>query len=339
MSTTTGNEEEVDTLKLSSCHLVEVLADDSLLWTWSYPHLSPQLRTICTSKCNVILSQGVKSVREEEDGTTDKEGGFMMQGKNFHLDNLWFYVVFPVRPNGAKVSGSDNKAVPVKMVGVIVVAANFHKEMYESVGNVLYLTYMKTGDASLVLQQFLSLVVEGNCSLPKKKVFTLDDHWLSAPYDNHQIKEIILRFGLETILIYTALQKRKRIVVYHYDIDVLSNFTFSLPALSNSPEVWKAIYPWIDLNEYELEFTKNNDFYIMGCTVAGVESNLDLFDLFVNIPAAEISVAPHAREHISMNKTHKEMATFMVQLASSETTEDEVVASILKRNEEIKDKL
>lgn len=33
----------------------------------------------------------------------------------------------------------------------------------------------------------------------------------------------------------------------------------------------------------------------MGCTVAGVESNLDLFDLFVNIPAAEISVAPHAR--------------------------------------------
>lgn len=141
----------------------------------------------------------------------------MMQGKNFHLDNLWFYVVFPVRPNGAKVSGSDNKAVPVrtqcklylmsstthflcgacnnlqysvqvKMVGVIVVAANFHKEMYESVGNVLYLTYMKTGDASLVLQQFLSLVVEGNCSLPKKKVFTLDDHWLSAPYDNHQIK-------------------------------------------------------------------------------------------------------------------------------------------------------
>lgn len=33
------------------------------------------------------------------------------------------------------------------------------------------------------------------------------------------------------------------------------------------------------------------------------------------------------------------MATFMVQLASSETTEDEVVASILKRNEEIKDKL
>lgn len=33
----------------------------------------------------------------------------------------------------------------------------------------------------------------------------------------------------------------------------------------------------------------------MGCTFAGVETNADLFDVFVNIPAAEISVAPHAR--------------------------------------------
>jgi len=103
-------------------------------------------------------------------------------------------------------------------------------------------------------------------------------------------------------------------------------------------KIWNAIYPWVDLNEDELSFIKNIPFYVMGCTVAGVE-NSDLFDVFVNIPAAEISVAPHARESIAMNKTHKELATFMVQLASSDnTSEDELVAGILKRTIEMKNK-
>lgn len=101
-------------------------------------------------------------------------------------------------------------------------------------------------------------------------------------------------------------------------------------------------------------------FYVMGCTNAEVESRLELFDIFINIPAAEITVAPHARgrinnltlmfmlndndlliilESISMNKAHKELATFMVKLASSEeVTEDELVEEVTKHSILIVDK-
>lgn len=33
----------------------------------------------------------------------------------------------------------------------------------------------------------------------------------------------------------------------------------------------------------------------MGCTQAGVEHRSDLYDIFINVPAAEIGVAPHAK--------------------------------------------
>lgn len=74
------------------------------------------------------------------------------------------------------------------MVGVLVAAEDFCPEMYDRVGNALYLTYMKTGDPSIVLQQFLSLIVDGSCLLPKKKKLLLSDYSFSSNYDKHQIK-------------------------------------------------------------------------------------------------------------------------------------------------------
>jgi hypothetical protein len=40
---------------------------------------------------------------------------------------------------------------------------------------------------------------------------------------------------------------------------------------------------------------QDKQFYIMGCPQADVENRTDLYDVFVNIPAAEIIVPSHAK--------------------------------------------
>jgi len=229
----------------------------------------------------------------------------------------------------------------IKTIGVVVVSEDFSPDKYQKVGEILHLSYRKTGNPSVVLKQFLFLIVDGVCLLPKKKTFTLADYESTVPFTQHQIKGIISKFGLETILIYTALLRKRKIVVYHYNIDELNQFIMSLPFLVASLQnsIWNSIYPWVDLNEEEIAFMKNIPFYIMGCTQAGIENRNDLFDVFINIPAGEINVPLHAKERISMNKTHKEMAMFMVQSASSDATEEQVVDEIAKQSQTIMDKL
>jgi hypothetical protein len=84
----------------------------------------------------------------------------------------------------------------------------------------------------------------------------------------------------------------------------------------------------------------------------------DLFDVFVHLPAREISIAPSARgkyfnhlnfqqlnyiytsESMAMTKAHKEIAYFMVQLAqNAATSERQVIQSVAAKTNELLEQL
>jgi len=154
------------------------------------------------------------------------------------------------------------------------------------------------------------------------------------------LKGIVLRFGLETILIYTALILKKRVIVYHHDVDSLIEFVLSLPAFLVHREIWDAVFPWIDLHDSEIGEFKNQKFYILGCPNSAVENHTELYDVFVNVPASEISVAPHAKDTMTMTKTHKDIALFMVQLSEKESaTERDVMQEIARKTKDLLDHL
>lgn len=75
-------------------------------------------------------------------------------------------------------------------VGVIVEAKDFNPERYQIVSQVLFRTYHKQADPTIVLQQFLSLIVSGTCQLPKKKLFSSADYDTCQPFADFQIKGI-----------------------------------------------------------------------------------------------------------------------------------------------------
>ena len=58
---------------------------------------------------------------------------------------------------------------------------------------------------------------------------------------------------------------------------------------------WSLLHPYVHLEEDELDDLRSGPAYIAGFVDAAVESNTDLYDLFVNLSTEEITVATHAK--------------------------------------------
>ena len=48
-------------------------------------------------------------------------------------------------------------------------------------------------------------------------------------------------------------------------------------------------------SEDEIQELRGTSSYVAGFTDAAIENRTDLFDLFINVPAAEITIAPNAK--------------------------------------------
>nr|AGM32878.1 protein FAM45A-like protein [Coptotermes formosanus] len=147
-------------------------------------------------------------------------------------------------------------------------------------------------------------------------------------------------FGLETILIYTALLLKKRIVVYHHSLEALLKWMSTFPALMWHRKAADILFPWVDLVSEEILDLKSSTSYVAGCRDSGAVQFTDLYDVLVNLPAREITVATHAKESMTMTKTHKDIAVFMVQLAENESlSEQHVVREIADKTRELLNQL
>ncbi|GFT32290.1 DENN domain-containing protein 10 [Nephila pilipes] len=145
---------------------------------------------------------------------------------------------------------------------------------------------------------------------------------LNKPWIVMELQDVVKIFGLETILIYTALLLKKRIVVYHHRLDSLLWFVRALPAFMWHRQDWNIIYPYMQLTNIEISELLSLQTYVAGFRDAAVEGRTELYDVFVNLPAIEITVAAHAKEMFAMTKTHKEIAVFMTRQAENTDLND-----------------
>ncbi|XP_033340777.2 DENN domain-containing protein 10 [Megalopta genalis] len=301
---------------LLSCSIIEKDSNGDVLWTWSYPFISELQKAVVYRKCNLESECNSSQV--------------FVFSRHKHD---WFYI------HSTEVFDSD-KLPKVKQFALVLFAKDFNPRKYEVLSRVLSKMYCKTGKPTEILQLYLSVFTKGSCSTQENGTFVSDDFNSYRFTVNTNIRELIKAFELETILIYTALLLKKRIIVYHHSLEQLLKWTGLFPALMKHRKVSDNLFPWVDLVDDELAELKKHSHYVAGCRNSSISSRTDLFDLLVNIPAREITVASHAKESLTMTKTHKEIALFMVQLCENQTyTEAQIISEINDKTQDLLNQL
>ncbi|KAG8034037.1 hypothetical protein G9C98_008518 [Cotesia typhae] len=199
--------------------------------------------------------------------------------------------------------------------------------------------YCKTGNPVEILKLYLSVFTNGSCTTEENGIYNSDDYNLSHLNSDTNIRDLIKTFELETILIYNALLLKRRIVVYHHSLEQLFKWIRTFPALMKHRDVTDNLIPWIDLNADEIQDLKSYAYYIAGCRDSAVALKPELYDLLVNIPAREITIAPHAKESFIMTKTHKEIALFMIQLCEKTSNESQITNEIADKTQDLLNQL
>lgn len=69
----------------------------------------------------------------------------------------------------------------------------------------------------------------------------------------------------------------------------------ALPAFMWHRQDWNIIYPYMQLTNPEVSELSALPTYIAGFRDAAVEGRVELYDVFVNLPAIEITIAAHAK--------------------------------------------
>ncbi|XP_033114866.1 DENN domain-containing protein 10-like [Anneissia japonica] len=282
-----------------------------VLWTWSYPEVTPDWQEVLLYKSPL---------------NSDNPYSQFIYGQH---NRQWFYIATQEVDNHPTLT-------KVKAFSLVLLCKDFNPEKYIALCQILCNAYVKTGRPSSMLGSYLSVLTKGSCASENNGTFLVKDFDVRKAYAESNLRDLIEMFGMETILIYTAMLLKRKVAVYHSNVQDLLAFTRSLPALVWHRQNWSIMSPYVHLKAQELESLNGNSILLMGFTDADVESHTELYDLYVNLPANEITLATHAKQIFGMGKLHKDIAQLMVQcIEEEETTEQQVIKEISVKTKEL----
>ncbi|XP_072033845.1 DENN domain-containing protein 10-like [Amphiura filiformis] len=286
-------------ISLSAAGLIERDSNSDVLWTWSYPSISQEQRQLIERK-----------------GCLDSDNSLLIPFVYWQCNRQWFYV------HTQDVSESANLP-KVQRFSLVLITKDFNPEKYQTLCSILCQVYQTTGNPAKLLEQYLSVVTKGSCQSEENGTFVVQEFDQKRAYAGGSIKELISKFGIESILIYTGMLLKKKIVVYANDVTLLLKCIRSIPALVWHRQNWSLLYPYVHLSDDELQDLKATSSYVAGFTDAVVEGKTHLYDVFINMVTEEINVANHAKETFAMSKLHKDIAQAMVKCAQDDDVSDQ----------------
>nr|XP_045011686.1 DENN domain-containing protein 10 isoform X2 [Jaculus jaculus] len=196
--------------------------------------------------------------------------------------------------------------------------------------------YLKYGTTVKMMESYIAVLTKGICQSEENGSFLSKDFDARKAYLAGSIKDIVSQFGMETVILHTALMLKKRIVVYHPKIEAVQEFTRTLPALVWHRQDWSILHSYVHLNADELEGLQLCTGYIAGFVDLEVSNRPDLYDVFVNLAESEITIAPLAKEAMTMGKLHREIGQVIVQSAEDpEQSDSQVIQDIALKTKEI----
>lgn len=301
-----------ETQLMLSVGLIEKDLNGDTLWVWCYPSVSTELREVLLRKCCLTLDNTVLHT--------------FVFGQHCRT---WYYIstVDVQEPTVLK---------KVTHFSIVITAKDFNPEKYAAFTRVLCRMYTKHGSPVKMMEGYISVLTKGICQSDENGSFLIKDYDVRNAYLSGSVKDVVSQFGMETIILYTALMLKKRIIIYHPRVEALLEFTRALPALTWHRKDWSILHPYVHLEDRELENLRSCTGYVAGFVDPEVINRSDLFDVFVNLPDSEITISQHAKEVMAMGKLHKEIGHFIVQSAEdSDRTDAQVIKDISAKTKEV----
>ncbi|XP_074815356.1 DENN domain-containing protein 10 isoform X1 [Natator depressus] len=282
------------------------------LWVWCYPSTTAEMRDLLLRKC--CLTDENKLLHTFVFGQYRRS---------------WFYI--------ATVEVQDSSVLKkVTHFSIVLTAKDFNPEKYAAFTRILCRIYLKHGSPVKMMESYIAVLTKGICQSEENGSFLSKDFDARKAYLAGSIKDIVSQFGMETVILFTALMLKKRIVVYHPRIEVIQEFTRTLPALVWHRQDWSILHSYVHLNDDELEALKTCTGYIAGFIDSKVSNRPDLYDVYVNLADSEITISQQAKEAMTMGKLHKEIGQLIVQSAEDpDKSDSQVIKDISLKTKEI----
>ncbi|MEE6486675.1 hypothetical protein FKM82_014668 [Ascaphus truei] len=261
---------------LLSVGLIEKDANGDTLWVWCYPSITGELRELLLRKC--CLREGKQSPHN------------FLYGQ---YKRTWFYIT-------AMQVDEVSALEKVTNFCVVLTAKDFNPEKYAAFSQILCRIYLKQGSPVPMMESYISVLTKGACRSEENGTFLCRNYDQRKSFLSGSIKDVVSQFGMETIILYTAVMLKKRIVVYHPRLEALQEFTRTLPAFAWHRQDWSTVHPYVHINQEEIEALR-------GCP-----------------------------EALTLGKLHKDIGQLIVQSAeNAETSDSQVIKDICVKTGEI----
>ncbi|XP_027632367.1 protein FAM45A isoform X3 [Tupaia chinensis] len=268
--------EAADTQLMHGVGLIEKDTNGEVLWVWCYPSTTAALRNLLLRKC--CLTDENKLLHPFVFG---------------QYRRTWFYITTVEVPDSSVLK-------KVTHFSIVLTAKDFNPEKYAAFTRILCRIYLKHGSPVKMMESYIAVLTKGICQSEENGSFLSKDFDARKAYLAGSIKDIVSQFGMETVILHTALMLKKRIVVYHPKIEAVQEFTRTLPALVWHRQDWTILHSYVHLNTDELEA-------LQLCT-----------------------------EAMTMGKLHKEIGQLIVQSAEDpEKSDSQVIQDIALKTKEI----
>jgi len=155
---------------------------------------------------------------------------------------------------------------------------------------------------------------------------------------NSPLGLILSTFGVESVLLWTAVLLKKRIVVYSDKVQDLQRMLRAIPALVWHRQNWNILKPFCLNDDVSLEELASNPVFCAGFQEP-LESRQDIWDLYVDVSAQEITVSENAKKDFVMTSVHKDVAKAMQAFIEEESDDLQIIEGIAAKTKELLGKL
>jgi len=209
----------------------------------------------------------------------------------------------------------------VKSVCIALLSPVYNPERFAALLPPLLSSYISSGgDASVLLEKYLGAFATGRMAGWRRDEFPNNQALLAG---GSLIKDVVEPFGLQAVIIWTAVLLKKRVVVVGEDTSI-QRFLRAVPRLAWARQNWSILRPQVTLgSELEMEDLSAAGVYVAGFTDMAARSLIDqpqFCDVLVDLAARQVTVAESAKDDFRMGEMHKGVAAFMLQTVESYST-------------------